>query len=85
MIIKIQPYWLVSKYAALGPKLFDIIMIHWIIGKFYTKNQGPNSKEEKVITLPNRYGDIVAYKGNVCNQKVSPRVHCTIGGLHSKN
>ena len=29
--------------------------------------------------------DIVTYRGNVCNQKGSPRVHWIIGRLHAKN
>ena len=33
------------------------------------KNQGPNSKDEKVITLFETDIHIVAYRGNVCNQK----------------
>ena len=48
------------------------------------KNQGPNSKDEKVITLFETDIHIVAYRGNVCNQKGSPRVHWNIGKLHVK-
>ena len=28
-----------------------ISMVHWFIGKLYTKNQGPYSKAEKIISL----------------------------------
>ena len=44
----------------------------WFIGQI-AKDQGPNSKDENVISLQchfqNSHGDIVAYRGNVCNQK----------------
>ena len=43
------------------------------------KNQGPNSKDEKVMSplspFQNRQRDIVAYGGNVCKQKGSLRVN----------
>ena len=30
-------------------------IVHWIIGKLYAKNKGPNSKDEKVIGLPSPF------------------------------
>ena len=50
--------------------------------------KGPNSKNEKVISYKylspfrDRQADIVAYRGNVCNQKGSPRVNWILGRLH---
>ena len=42
----------------------------------YAKNQGPDSRDEKVIcflsNFRDRQTDIVAYRGAVCNQKSSP-------------
>ena len=59
-----------------------------IIAKLYAKIQGPNSKDEKVISLlipfRNRQTAIVAYGGNVYNQKDSHRLHCITGRLHAK-
>ena len=53
-------------------------MLHWIKGKLYAKNQGPDSRDEKKICLLNNFRDrqtvIVAYRGTVCNQMRSPRV-----------
>ena len=64
-------------------------MVHWIIGKLSAKNQGPNLKVEKVMSLlssfRDRQAEIAAYRSNVCNQKGSPRVNWTIGRWHAKN
>ena len=64
----------------------------WFIGSLESctqKYQGPNSKDEIVISLlspfRSRHRDIVTYRGNDCNQKGSPRVHGIIGRLHAKN
>ena len=49
-------------------------MVHWIIEKLFAKKQGPNSKGEKVgrsSPFRDRQANIVAYRGNVCNQKGS--------------
>ena len=57
-------------------KVLYATMVHWIIGKLYAKNQGPNSKDLKVSLLNpfrDRQAAIVAYRGNVCNQIGSPR------------
>ena len=47
--------------------------------KLYAKNHGPDSRDEKVISLSSnfrgRQSDIVAYRDAVCNRKGSPRVH----------
>ena len=53
--------------------------------------KGPNSKHEKVISYKSlspfrdRHADVEAYRGNVCNQKGSPRVNWITGKLHAKN
>ena len=47
-----------------------------------------DQRDEKVICLSSnfrgRQTHIVAYRGAVCNQKGSPRVHWIYGGLHAK-
>ena len=44
------------------------------------------SKDKKILSpFWNGQKDIVAYRGNVYNQKGSPRVHCIIGRLDAKN
>ena len=52
------------------------------------KKSRSDSREEKVIcrwsNFRDRPTDIVAYRGAVCNQKGSPRVHWIYGGLHAK-
>ena len=49
----------------------------------YAKNQGPISKDEKVLNflspIRDRQADIVAYRVNVCYQKGSSRVNWIIG------
>ena len=37
--------------AYIGAICNQMHMVYWIIGKFYAKNQGPKSKDEKVICL----------------------------------
>ena len=61
--------------------------VNWTIAKIackklYGENQCLNSKDEKVISflrpLRDKQTDIVAYKGNVCNEKESLMVHWVI-------
>ena len=46
-------------------------MLHWIKGELYAKNQGPDSREKKGISLLSnfraRQTDIVAYRGFLFN------------------
>ena len=63
-------------------------MVHWIIEKLFAKKQGPNSKGEKVghsSPFRDRQANIVAYRGNVCNQKGSLRVRWIQGRLNAKD
>ena len=63
-------------------------MVHWIMWKFNAKNQGPDSRDEKKINLLSNFRDIqtdiIAYRGAICNQKRSPRLHLFLGTLHAK-
>ena len=56
--------------------------------KMYGKNQGPNSIKKKVISLlslfRNKQTDIVANRGNVCNQKGCLMVYLIIGKFCAK-
>ena len=53
----------------------------------YKKNRDPPSplQNREMDIMADRPADIVAYKGNVFNQKESPRVNWNIGRLHAKN
>ena len=48
-------------------------MVQWIKGKLHAKNQGPNSRDEKVIWLlrsfRDRLTDTVAYRCVVCKER----------------
>ena len=48
-------------------------MVHWIKGELYAKNQGPDSRDEKVIcilsNLKDKHTDIVAYRGGVVRNR----------------
>ena len=52
------------------------------------RNQDPNSKDEKIISIfspfRDRKANIVAYKCKVCNRKESHRFHWIIGSLNAK-
>ena len=53
----------------------------------YKRNGDPPCplQNREMDMLADRSTDIVAYKGNVFNQKESPRVNWNIGRLHAKN
>ena len=66
-------------------------IVHWIIGKMYAKKkkkQGPDSWDEKVISLwshfRDRKTDILACRGYLCDKKGYPTVHWILGRLHAK-
>ena len=55
---------------------------------FVCKNQGGNSKDEKVISLKpfqERLTDIVGYRGVISNQKGCPKVNRIKGKLYTRN
>ena len=68
-----KSFWLIEVlYNIKRGVLWFIGSLDRCIGKLYVKNQGRN-----------RQADIEAYRGNVCNEKGSPRVHEIIRKLHA--
>ena len=66
----------------------DVLWFIVSMESYMQKNQGPNSKDEKIISilspLRDRKADIVAYKCKGFYRKESSRFHWIIGRLNAK-
>ena len=66
----------------------DVLWFIVTMESYMQKNQGPNSKDEKIISILSPFqdskADIVAYKCKVSYRKESPRFHWIIGRLNAK-